>query len=98
LEAAISLQWIGTKASDAIPALAKALQEDESEKVRERAAIVLQGLGDHVKNVVPVIDLASKKDKSIHVREAADKTLTKIAEKLGFETKEKLLKACKNTK
>jgi len=95
LEAAIALQWIGSKASTAIPALAKALQEDESEKVRERAAIVLQGLCNHVKGVVHIIDIASKKDKSIHVREAAENSLLKIAEKLGYDTKEQLLKACK---
>ena len=78
--------------------MAQALQEDESEKVRERTAIVLQGLGKNVKNVVPIIEQASKKDKSIHVREAAEASLVKIAEKLGYESKELLLKACKKAK
>ncbi|NHJ39962.1 MAG: HEAT repeat domain-containing protein [Asgard group archaeon] len=95
VEAALALQWIGTKAQEAVPALVQALNEDQSEKVRERAALVLQGMEKNNGNAVKALFDASKNDKSNQVREAAVKTLEKLAMKFEYKSTSELLKSNK---
>ena len=81
------------QAQQAVPALIKALKEDEFEGVRSTAAGALAAIGKNSEEIVPVLAKALKEDKSERVTRTADMWLRKIAEQLGYSSIEDLIKA-----
>lgn len=91
-------QWVvdvlaKMNAKQAVPELIKALKEDEFDGVRSVAASVLAAIGENPEEIVPALAKALKEDKSERVTRSADMWLRKIAEQLGYNSIEDLIKA-----